>query len=276
MNIAVRRHQTRLTRVAAYIAEHLDEPLDLDRLANVAALSPHHFHRVYRTAWRETAAQTLSRLRLSRAALQLVASEAPMARIARQAGYGSLAAFSRAFAAAYGVTPSRFRVGSRHFSNPEPFPMSIAIAESQSLRIAAITHTGPHHAINPAFERLYAWAGPRGLVGGEARGVAVYLERMGSRPAAQLRSLAGVTVPKGVEGDGEVEVRELETGRCAQLTMLGPYTGLSAAYEALQAWLDANGERRAEAPSFEIYVNDPHTTRPEDLVTEILLPLAPR
>ncbi|HXQ12020.1 MAG TPA: hypothetical protein VN805_13575 [Caulobacteraceae bacterium] len=63
----VKSQARRLAKVAAHIADHLDEPLDLERLAAVACLSPYHFHRVYRRAWRETAAGTPSRLRLHRA-----------------------------------------------------------------------------------------------------------------------------------------------------------------------------------------------------------------
>jgi AraC family transcriptional regulator len=76
----------RLGKVAAHIAAHLDDPLDLDRLAGVACLSPYHFHRIYRALWGETAAETLSRLRLGRAAVQLLTTTEPMTQIARSAG----------------------------------------------------------------------------------------------------------------------------------------------------------------------------------------------
>src|SRR5580693_10556388 len=91
----------RLGRVASHISAHLDEPLDLERLADVACLSPYHFHRIYRAIWGETAAETLSRLRLDRAAFQLLTTTASVTQIARCAGYSSLAAFSRAFTTAY-------------------------------------------------------------------------------------------------------------------------------------------------------------------------------
>jgi AraC family transcriptional regulator len=71
----------RLGKVAAHIAAHLDDPLDLDRLAGVACLSPYHFHRIYRALWGETAAETLSRLRLGRAAVQLLTTTEPMTQI---------------------------------------------------------------------------------------------------------------------------------------------------------------------------------------------------
>jgi AraC-like DNA-binding protein len=38
----------RLDRVVTWLTDHLDEALDLARLADVACLSPYHFHRIYR------------------------------------------------------------------------------------------------------------------------------------------------------------------------------------------------------------------------------------
>ncbi len=40
-------YQDRLSRVTAYIHDHLAENLSLERLAEVAHLSPYHWHRIY-------------------------------------------------------------------------------------------------------------------------------------------------------------------------------------------------------------------------------------
>ena len=58
----------RIGRVSNHIHDNLDAPLDLDTLAEVAAMSRFHWHRVYRAMMGETAAQTVKRLRLARAA----------------------------------------------------------------------------------------------------------------------------------------------------------------------------------------------------------------
>ena len=108
----------RLERVFRWLADHLDDTLDLARLADVAAMSPCHFHRIYHAMHGETAADTVRRLRLHRAAVELIAGELPVARIAARAGYGSQEAFTRAFKAAYGVPPARDRAS----FVPEPKP----------------------------------------------------------------------------------------------------------------------------------------------------------
>jgi len=103
------QYQRQLDAVTDYIYAHLDDDLSLDRLADVSGFSPYHWHRIYRAVRGETAAQTVRRLRLERAATMLAQNAWPLERIARRAGFTSADAFSRAFQRAYDRTPGRFR-----------------------------------------------------------------------------------------------------------------------------------------------------------------------
>ena len=68
-------YENRLRRVSAYIHDHLDEDLDMERLAEIACLSSYHWHRIYRAIYGETLAATVKRLRLHRAAGDIVLPE---------------------------------------------------------------------------------------------------------------------------------------------------------------------------------------------------------
>src|SRR5579863_10290009 len=103
----------RVQRVVDYLAEHLDESLDLEVLARVACFSPYHFHRVYRALLGETVSDTVRRLRLHRAAIDLLDRELSIERTASRAGYASQAAFTRAFRDEYGSPPARYRAARR-------------------------------------------------------------------------------------------------------------------------------------------------------------------
>src|SRR5262245_25979296 len=107
--LTVLDYSRRIERVIDHIGAHLDEPLDLDRLAAVACFSPYHFHRIYRAMTGETVADALRRLRLHLAAGELVEGHPAIERIARRAGYASVAAFTRAFRAGYGIPPATYR-----------------------------------------------------------------------------------------------------------------------------------------------------------------------
>ena len=70
----------RIARVMAHVADRLDRTPTLEELAAVAAFSPCHFHRIYRAMAGEAPAETLARARLSRAAVELLRSGAPVER----------------------------------------------------------------------------------------------------------------------------------------------------------------------------------------------------
>jgi len=261
----------RLQRVMEHIWTHLDQPLDLARLADIACLSPYHFHRIYHAMLGETAAETLTRSRLHRASNALAQGDQPIAVIARATGYASAAAFSRAFRSAYGASPGAFRSFSRQ--TPGAFTMPVQVLTRPALRIAAVRHKGPPQEIGSAFDRLMAWAGPKGIVMPPAVGVAVYLSDMTTVPPADQEALAGLTVGPDVHGDDLVEVHQVPGGRQAVLLYKGPYAQIGKGYKELFGWLPTSGEETASLPCFEINLNDPRQTAPEDLLTELCLPL---
>ena len=74
---------------------------------------------------------------------------------------------------------------------------------------------------------------------------------------------------------GEIGVQEIQGGQYAIVTHRGPYDTLEETYRRLfRGWVPTSGRDLSSAPCFEVYHNDPTTTRPEDLVTDIYVPLA--
>ena len=275
----------RLARVAAYIARHLDTPLDLERLAAVACFSPFHFHRIYSAMTGETVGDTVRRCRLQRAAAQLINSKRPTAMIARAAGYGSAAAFARAFAAAHGMPPATFRKrgqppmhGTAIFSKEGAvMNYAVSIETLPTRHLLALRLVGSYDGIGGAFARLNAWAGARGLRGPEPHSFAVYLNDCFDAPVDSLLTDVCMSVPARIEGDGEFRMIELPGGRHAVLHHQGPYVELSGAYRWLYGdWLPRSGEEVADRPAFDAYLNDPRTLPPAQWRTDLCLPLIER
>lgn len=101
---------TRIHRVQDHIERHLQEELRLEDLARVACFSPFHFHRIYAAVTGETIREFVLRLRLERAASQLLnVPGRSVTEIALDCGFGGSAAFARAFRAAFGTTATEFR-----------------------------------------------------------------------------------------------------------------------------------------------------------------------
>lgn len=275
-------YDRRVARAMRFINDHLDGPLDLARIADAAAFSPCHFHRIFRAIAGETVAEHVARQRLSRAAKDLIDGTLPLARVARRAGYSGMAAFGRAFRLAYGISPAGYRtrggigrVLPTHPMHPQASTVyDVRTIDFPALRLAAIAHQGPYHGIGAAFDRLSAWAQARGLLRGDSRFFGRYFDDPKSVPPAQCRSEACITLAPGDAVDAAVRLVEMPAFRAAVLRFRGPYAELEAPYEWLYGtWLPASGQEPADLPGLEEYPNDPRTTPPAELLTDVILPL---
>jgi AraC family transcriptional regulator len=276
----------RLERVFRWLADHMDGTLDLNQLADVACMSPYHFHRIYHAMQGETAAETVRRLRLHRAAVELITGELPVPRIARRAGYGSQEAFTRAFKAAYGVPPARYRAsfvplpsaggmtGGKDAAMDTTVSYQATIRETPAVTVAALAHRGDYQTIPGTFVRLATMAGALGVLGPGMRSFGIYYDDPSATPVEALRSEACVTVPDDWVPSGDLERREIRGGRYAVVLHVGPYAELGRAYTWLYGtWLAQSGEEAADAPCVEEYLNDARTVPAANLRTEIWLPL---
>jgi AraC family transcriptional regulator len=276
----------RLERVFRWLADHMDDTLDLNQLADVACMSPYHFHRIYHAMQGETAAETVRRLRLHRAAVELITGELPVPRIARRAGYGSQEAFTRAFKAAYGVPPARYRAsfvplpstggmtGGKDAAMDTTVSYQATIRETPAVTVAALAHQGDYQTIPGTFVRLATMAGALGVLGPGMRTFGIYYDDPSATPVEALRSEACVTVPDDWVPSGDFERREIRGGRYAVVLHVGPYAELGRAYTWLYGtWLAQSGEEAADAPCVEEYLNDARTVPAANLRTEIWLPL---
>jgi AraC family transcriptional regulator len=153
---------------------------------------------------------------------------------------------------------------------------SIEIKTETPLTVAGIAHKGPYAQIGRAFDQLHGLCGQRGLYGPASQLVAVYYDEAAITPPAQQRALAGITVAEGTPVEPPLQKETLDGGAYAVLRHLGPYAELGASYDWLfGTWLPQSGREAADRPCFEIYRNTPMDTAPEDLITDIYLPLRP-
>lgn len=99
----------RFDRVLLHLHQHYDEPLRLEDLADVAALSLSGLHRMFLRHTRTTISDYVAGLRIGEACARLSGSRQPIQHIAAEVGYGSLANFNRQFRRLRGMTPSAYR-----------------------------------------------------------------------------------------------------------------------------------------------------------------------
>ena len=288
-------YRERLNRVLAFIEGNLSRTLPLEELAGVAHFSPHHFHRIFTGMTGESVKSYIRRLRLQKAAWELVYSRRSVTDVALDAGYETHESFTRAFKAAFGAAPSRFRKDNAHrrpaFHELDPRPhvdlketlnqqgaciMKAAIKTIPGMKIAYVRHLGPYDQCGPAWEKLCAWAGPKGLMNPDAVFLGVCHDDPDVTPPEKIRYDASIVVQGEVAPEGEVGVTELPGGDYAVALHKGPFSNLHKTYAAMCGqWVPGQGREVTSGPSYEIYKNDPGKTPPEELLIEIFLPLKP-
>ncbi|MEP2718936.1 AraC family transcriptional regulator [Pseudophaeobacter sp.] len=272
-------YEKRILRVLSYIHDNPAGDLSLDRLADVAAMSRFHWHRVFHAVTGETCAQAVRRIRLHRAASELLLTADGLGQISLSVGYPNLRSFSRAFTEAYGVSPAAFRKAKTHVPmHPDlrigDYPMyPVTLRQEPSRRLVGLPHSGSYHAIGKQFEAFGALCETRGLWPQVGPAIAIYYDNPDATPEAELRSFVGAEF-RGEDRPDGMEEKHISGGKVAVLTYKGPYAGISAAYHSLFGnWLPESGEEPAEAPCYELYLNNPREVAPDDLLTEICLPL---
>ncbi|MBX5100625.1 AraC family transcriptional regulator [Rhizobium lentis] len=274
-------YESRLRRVSAYIHDHLDEELDMERLAEIACLSSYHWHRIYRAIYGETLAATVKRLRLHRAAGEIVRTELTVSEIAKRSGYPNLQSFNRIFKSVYGIPPARYRKEGSHTAfelspNGKTKAMfNVTIREIEPTELIGVAHTGSYMQIGKAFETLFGTLYARGLARPDMRMIGVYLDDPDIVPAEKLRSIACVTGTSDLPADPPLERRTIEGGPYAVLRHKGPYADMYKAYQWLYSeWLPKSGRQLKDSVMFEEYLNNPRDVPPTELMTDIHMLLA--
>lgn len=284
-------YRRRIERAVALIERAIaqgEDPPELARLAEAAAFSPFHFHRVYRAMTGETSGQTVARLRLLQS-LRLLAGEArSITDTALAVGYQTPQAFSRAFRQGIGATPSELRAEPERLrreiarlaqppgSAASSAPLRVEVVEVDPFQVLALRVTGGYPQQNRGYGRLFAWAaehermeqlsGLYGVPWDDRRDVAV--------ADCAFDCMIALNAPFEPEDEAFRRV-PMGGGRYARLRHVGPFDGLEALTDALLAqWLPDSGERLRDAPLHHEYLDDPDETPESVLRTDIYLPLA--
>ena len=152
---------------------------------------------------------------------------------------------------------------------------SVKILQLPAVRLAALPHRGDYREVGEAFGKLSALIAERDLWSGVGQAAMVSYDDPHTTPKAELRAHAAFVVNESFPIEGPIEELRYPAGRYAVLVHRGPYEGLPEAYRVLgEEWYPNSGESHIRRPPYELYLNDPGKVAPEELLTEIRLPLA--
>jgi effector-binding domain-containing protein len=82
----------------------------------------------------------------------------------------------------------------------------------------------------------------------------------------------GFPVAASLPARGAIQFSELPQRQAATCIYTGPYDGMGAAYDAINAHMAQNG-LTLNGPIYEVYLNDPSETSARELQTEIIFPV---
>jgi len=153
--------------------------------------------------------------------------------------------------------------------------MNVEIKTLKPMRVAMMRHIGPYNEVGEVWDRFLTLMGKDGYLGGNPMMLGICHDDPEVTPQNRIRYDACLAVDEEFVSSGEIGVQTVAGGEYAVTTHTGPYSGLGKTYaEFLGQWLPRSGRELSNAPCFEVYVNDPHGTPAEELLTDIYAPLA--
>lgn len=295
-----------ILRLLATVNLRRGDDVSLSALAALAHRSPFPLHRAFRRVTGETPKTYTARVRLARAAADLLTTRRSIAEIAFGHGFGSHEVFTRAFARYFGVTPRTYRARGLHTGLPAVEP------ETARTHAAAVTTTAPCvglyrmtgkerkasmtaevfvkdqpelHAIimrrrisRDDIAATLAEFLPAVFGHAQREGLAMSGPPFARYPEFGMGSLvmeAGVPLQAPAPGPLEegMEALTIPAGPAAVTVHRGPYDTLQETYRLLEAWLEREGRER-NGPPREMYLTDPgEHPDPATWETEIIQPV---
>lgn len=323
-------YTARINLAMDYLETHLDQPLTLAHIADVAGFSRFHFHRIFASITGETLFDCIQRLRLEKSAVHLLLHpDVPVTEIALLCGFSSPSAFARGFRARYGLSATAWRkqagtaaadgrtgcpedscrkhsqtnsnlsqvqskmgkVSNKAFrysgyarqfqtwrlTMNQTAPV-VEVKELPEMTLAYVRYTGPYKGDTELFdglyERLYRFAGPRGLVNPQAQSITVYHDSPEITAENQLRVSVGITVPPDTEVSGEVGKMTLPGGKYALARFELDKDGFQEAWGWVYGeWLPGSGYAADDRLGFEWYHNTPEDNAAGRFILDICIPV---
>lgn len=123
-----------------------------------------------------------------------------------------------------------------------------------------------------------------GVLGDCYRKIMLYLMELGQQPAGapyvayfnmdmnDLDIEAGYPVASTLPGREDMQPGEFPAGKTLSTLHTGPYDQMAAAYNEMNAWIQAN-HQQPTGTVYEFYLNNPAEVTPGELQTQIVMPL---
>lgn len=300
---------SRINRTFDFIESNIEKPMTLEELASVAGFSKFHFNRIFSSIVGETPFHFILRVRLEKAATLIVTNKNEcISEIAYKCGFSDISIFSRNFKSYFKISASQYRISKRNNSNlsqqdsnsrqsvdkptlyfcPElktikwmttmKLNKSVEVKNLPKMTVAYIRHIGPYKGDDKLFEniwnKLFSWAGPRGLLGGnDFKSLVVYHDDPNVTIEDKLRMSVCITVPEETKVEGEVGKMEIEAAKYLIARFELSAQDFQQAWDWVYGqWFPSSGYQPDDKPCFEMYPEEPKDGK---FIVDICVPVKP-
>lgn len=266
----------RIHRVVDFIDDHLDADLSLERLADIACISPFHFHRLYSRMVGSSPADTVRRLRLLRAADDILNRRANVAHASAAAGYGSPQAFARAFRREFGCSARQMRALAAKEEAPAPtaMPIEFAIIDRPAMELNAILHDDVRSKAEVLSVDAQTYS--HIFTGGDAYGLAVYFDDVLTPFDQHLRCAMCFSAGESPPARLRTERVAIQGGLYARLEKHGRLSDMTPRWKQfLEQSLPLAGWQRRDGPILRHLVSDRAITPASQRVCHFYVPVQP-
>jgi AraC family transcriptional regulator len=159
----------------------------------------------------------------------------------------------------------------------------IKIVEIEPIKVYSVSHVGDYNKIGITFEKLMKWAytnkikNKKNLMGKDAFSYGIAYDDPNVTDVDKLRSDACITnSDESVKLEGEIFKQEISGGKYAIFLHVGEYSKLKETYnDIFSNYVKRDDINLRDVPIFEKYLNrDPRRTKPENLKTQIYIPIS--
>jgi AraC family transcriptional regulator len=286
-NTTVTYYRKKVDVVLQYIHNHLNENISIKELAEYAGISFFHFHRILKGALNEPLGTYIDKVRLDTAVKLIRYSEESINSISAKIGYNDISSFSKAFSKEFGISPQEFksnremllnthvdyRIDSKGNLDSEVKPKIIFLPAKKVIYIRVIGEYGGKEVLE-AWEQLVNFIMQHKLLGWNPEFFSIYYDDPDSVERGKCISDLCFTTKKDIDEHDAFKSNHIEGGKYAVFRYKGPYERLWELYDKIYGdWLLSADYKLRDVPAIEKYINYSPKTKPDDLLTEIYIPI---
>ena len=280
----------RYKKLVAYIDERFKEEINIEKVEQISHYSYRNINRIFQALHHETIGKYIKRIRLEKAAQYLKYSDTSISDIAFEVGFEDIAAFSKAFKNKFACSPSAFR--SSNASIREILRQSISsepTVERQKLQFEIeflddfdflfLEYRGIHNdtaAIKTTWKQLLAYAWNKHLLSDDAIIMTEIIDDNEISDSINFRLNLAVLLdrPLTFVPEGLFMTKKHKRQKYVKFIHQGTHESCEDTYNEIYAfWMVDVPLEFADLPTLEFYLNDEEDTPPEELLTEIYIPV---